>query len=71
MKVKVSVSGGAFELETGWPWTAGLSPFRHKDEFNIRWCQETKRHLFDMKGKTYSAKQISPHLKDIQTIREY
>jgi hypothetical protein len=71
MKVKVSVSGSAFELETGWPWTAGLSPFRHKEEFNIRWCQETKRHLFDMKGKTYSAKQISPHLKDIQTIREY
>ena len=71
MKVKVSVSGGAFELETGWPWTAGLSPFRHKEEFNIRWCQETKRHMFDMKGKTYSAKQISPHLKDIQTTREY
>jgi hypothetical protein len=71
MQVKVSMSGGSFELETGWPWTAGLSPFRHKEQFNIRWCQETKRHLFDMKGKTYSAKQISPQITGIETYRTY
>ena len=67
--IKVNMSGGAFEIETGWPWTAGLSPFRHKEEFNLR--HEDGRWHFDMNGKSYSAKQVSPHLKDIQTTREY
>lgn len=69
MQVVVNMSGGAFEHETGWPWSAGLSPFRHKEEFNLR--HENGRWHFDMKGKSYSAKQVSPRLKDIQTVREY
>jgi len=69
MEVTVNMSGGAFTHETGWPWTAGLSPFRHKEEFNLR--HENGRWYFDMRGKSYSAKQVSPHLKDVQTIRTY
>ncbi len=67
--VVVNLSGGAFELETGWPWSAGLSPFRHKEQYNLR--HENGRWHFDMNGKSYSAKQVSPYLKDIQTVREY
>ena len=69
MQVTVNMSGGAFQVETGWPWTAGLSPFRHKEEFNLR--HENGRLHFNMKGKSYSAKQVSPFLKDVQTIRTY
>ena len=69
MQVVVNVCGGAFTQATGWPWTAGLSPFRHKEEFNLR--HENGRWHFDMNGVSYSAKQVSPQLKDIQTIREY
>lgn len=69
MQVVVNVSGGAFELETGWPWSAGLSPFRHKEQFNLR--HENGRWHFDMNGKSYSAKQVSPRLVDIRTTREY
>lgn len=69
MQVVVNVSGGAFTLATGWSWTAGLSPFRHKEEFNLR--HENGRWHFDMNGVSYSAKQVSPQLKDIQTVREY
>lgn len=69
MKVKVSMSGGAFELETGIPWTAGLSPFRDKERYNLR--HEDGRWHFVIKGREYSAKQVSPHLKDVQYFREY
>ena len=69
MQVTVNMSGGAFELETGIPWTAGLAPFRDKERYNLR--HENGRWHFDIKGKSYSAKQISPRLKDVQTIRTY
>jgi hypothetical protein len=69
MQVTVNMSGSAFTHTTGWPWTAGLSPFRHKEEFNLR--HENGRWHFDMNGKSYSAKQVSPSLKDVQTIRSY
>ena len=69
MQVTVSMCGGAFSNETGWSWSAGLSPFRHKEKFNLR--HENGRWHFDMNGKSYSAKQVSPYLKDIQTIRSY
>ena len=69
MLVKVSVSGSAFTHHTGWPWTAGLSPSRHKESHNLR--HEDGRWHFDFDGVSYSAKQVSPHLKDIQTFREY
>ena len=69
MQVVVNLSGGAFTHETGYPWTAGLSPYRHKEEFNLR--HEDGRWHFDMNGKSYSAKQVSPRLVDIKTIREY
>ena len=69
MEILVNLSGSAFTLKTGWPWTAGLSPFRHKEQFNLR--HENGRWHFDMNGKSYSAKQVSPSLKDIQTTRVY
>jgi len=69
MQVVVNMCGGAFEAETGYPWTAGLSPFRHKEEFNLH--HEDGRWHFDMAGKSYSAKQVSPRLVDIRTVREY
>ena len=34
--VKVSMSGSAFTHRTGWSWTAGLSPSRHKESHNLR-----------------------------------
>ena len=67
--VTVSLCGSVFTHETGWPWSAGLSPYRHKDQFNLRY--EDGRWRFDMGGKSYSAKKVSPYLKDIQTVREY
>lgn len=69
MQVLVNVSGSAFTLQTGLPWTAGLSPFRDKERYNLR--HENGRWHFDINGESYSAKQVSPHLKDIQTIRVY
>ena len=69
MQVTVNMSGSAFTHTTGWPWTAGLSPSRHKEEFNLR--HENGRWHFDMEGMSYSAKQVSPFLKDVQTIRSY
>lgn len=67
--VKVSMSGSAFTHYTGWPWTAGLSPSRHKESHNLRF--EEGRWHFEFDGVSYSAKQVSPQLKDIQTFREY
>lgn len=69
MLVQVNMSGSAFALKTGIPWTAGLSPFRDKDRYNLR--HENGRWHFDIDGMSYSAKQVSPHLKDIQTARAY
>lgn len=64
-----NLSGGAFELRTGRPWTAGISPFREKETLKLRWEKVGPiggRHFFEIDGVQYSAKTISPHLKDIQ-----
>jgi hypothetical protein len=69
MQITVNLCGSAFEHETGIPWTAGLSPFRDKERYNLR--HENGRWHFVINGKSYSAKQVSPHMKDVQTIRTY
>ena len=63
----VNVSGGAFELMTGRPWTWGLSMYRDKEAFKIE--RRDGRYHFEIGGKQYSAKSISPHITDIQTVR--
>lgn len=64
-----NLSGGAFEIRTGRPWTAGLSPFRDKETMNIRWekCGPCHgRWFFEIGGVQYSAKKISPRIEGIQ-----
>ena len=64
-----TLSGGAFELRTGRKWTWGISPFREKEALKLRWEKVGPiggRHFFEIDGVQYSAKQITPHLKDIQ-----
>lgn len=68
-----NVSGGAFEIRTGRPWTAGLSPYRDKENLNIRWekCGPCHgRWFFEIDGVQYSAKKISPRLEGIQMHTE-
>lgn len=68
-----SLCGGAFELETGIPWTAGLSPYRDGDRYKIRWEKTgpvSGRYFFEIKGVQYSAKQITPFIKNIQKHTE-
>jgi len=51
-----------------WP-QMGISPFREKETLKLRWEKVGPiggRHFFEIDGVQYSAKQISPHLKDIQ-----
>lgn len=74
MQVKVSLSGGAFEHRTGRSWTHGISPFREREALNLRWEQTGPchgRYFFEIAGKTYSAKKISPRIEGIETYDEY
>jgi hypothetical protein len=69
-----NLSGGAFELRTGRKWTWGISPFREGEALKLRWEKVGSiggRHFFEIDGVQYSAKQISPHLKDIQMHNSY
>ena len=34
-KMVTNLSGGAFEIRTGRPWTHGISPFREKEALNL------------------------------------
>ena len=66
--------GSVFELKTGIPWTAGLSPYRDGAALKLRWEKVGAiggRWFFEIDGVLYSAKSISPHLKDIQMHTEY
>ncbi len=63
-----NLSGGAFEIRTGRPWTAGISPFR-EGEAELRWEKVGAiggRHFFEIDGVQYSAKKISPRIEGIQ-----
>ena len=60
-----NLSGGAFELKTGRPWTCGISPYRDREQFNLCWGYN-KRWYFEINGVVYSAKKIQPFLEDIQ-----
>ena len=59
-----TLSGGAFELQSGRPWTWGISPFRDREQFNLR--QTNGRWYFEINGVQYSAKKISPMITGIQ-----
>jgi len=59
------ISGGVFELQTGRPWTWGISPFREGEALKLK-REESGRWFFEINEVQYSAKQIAPHLKDIQ-----
>jgi hypothetical protein len=64
-----NLCGGAFELRTGRPWTAGISPFREREALNLRWEKVGPvggRHFFEINGVQYSAKTISPRIEGIQ-----
>ena len=68
------LSGGAFDLRTGRPWTCGLSPSRDKEKFNLEWKNNESsrqgRWYFEIDSVQYSAKQVVPYLKDIQMHTE-
>ena len=59
-----NLSGGSFEIRIGRPWTAGISPYREGEALKLNW--QTGRWFFEIAGIQYSAKQITPHLKDIR-----
>lgn len=64
-----SISGSAFEQKTGRPWTAGLSLYQDSKALNINWQKAGSlggRWFFEIDGVQYSAKSLSPNLKDIQ-----
>ena len=64
-----NLSGGAFEIITGRPWTHGFSVYRDKEVFNIRWEKTSPiggRWFFEMNGMQFSAKSISPRIEGIQ-----
>jgi hypothetical protein len=69
-----SLSGGAFEIRTGRPWTFGFSPARDRDFFSLEWVANENgiggRWFFEVHGVQYSASQISPHIKGIQMHTE-
>tara|TARA_R110000822_G_scaffold5031_13_gene21874 strand:+ start:4798 stop:5022 length:225 start_codon:yes stop_codon:yes gene_type:complete len=69
-----TLCGGAFENETGRKWTHGISPFRERDALKLRWEKVGPiggRHFFEINGRQYSAKKISPFLKGIQRHEEF
>ena len=69
-----NLSGGAFELRTGRKWTWGFAMFCGMVPFKIEWVSNKDtfggRWFFEIDGVQYSAKQISPYLKDIQMHTE-
>jgi hypothetical protein len=67
--IVVKVDSGAFELYTGRPATWGISPFREGKEFNLRFDITKKRWFFDIKGNSFSAKQINPRVTDIEMYK--
>lgn len=69
MKVISNLSGGAFEIKSGRPWTWGFSPARDREEFKIE--QREGRWFFEINGVEYSAKRISPRIEGIQTEITY
>jgi hypothetical protein len=64
-----NLCAGAFELRTGRPTTWGLSRYRDGEAMKIRWEKTgpvSGRWFFEIDGVQYSAKSISPYLKQIQ-----
>lgn len=73
-KMIANLSGGAFEIKSGRPWTHGFSLYRDKEQFKIRWekCGPCHgRWFFEINGVEYSAKKISPRIEGIQTAVHY
>ena len=63
-----NLSGGAFELKTGRPWTHGLN-YRDREPMNVHWEKTgpvTGRWFFEINGMQFSAKSISPRIEGIQ-----
>ena len=69
MKIVSNLSGGAFEIKSGRPWTWGFSFARDREEFKIR--QQDGRWFFEINGVEYSAKRIAPCIEGIQTEVHY
>lgn len=69
MKVISNLSGGAFEIKSGRPWTWGFSPSRDKEEFKLE--HRDGRWFFEINGVEYSAKRVSPRIEGIQTEITY
>ncbi len=64
-----SISGSAFELKTGRPWTAGISPYREAEALKLNWQKVGGlggRWFFEIDGVQYSVKSFTHGLKDIQ-----
>ena len=70
-----SLSGAAFEIRTGRPWTFGFSPARDRDFYSLEWVANENgiggRWFFEINGMQFSASQISPHIKGIQQHISY
>ena len=62
--------GGAFQNATGRAWTHGFSLYWDRERFDIKWVDNENgrggRWFFMIDGKQYSAKKISPFIKDVQ-----
>lgn len=67
--IVVKLDAGAFESYTGRPTTWGISPFREGREFNLRFDITKQRWFFDIKGSSFSAKQINPRVTDIEMYK--
>jgi len=67
--IVVKLDAGAFELQTGRPTTWGIAPFREGKEFNLRFDITKKRWFFNIKGNSFSAKQINPRVTDIEMYK--
>lgn len=65
----INLSAGAFEHKTGRLATWGISPYREGKDMDLNWQKAGPiggRWFFKINGMQFSAKQITPHLKDIQ-----
>jgi hypothetical protein len=65
----VKLDAASFEKVAGRPATWGISPFREGKEFNLRFDITKKRWFFDIKGNSFSAKQINPRVTDIEMYK--